>query len=332
MKARLLLAALAGLGVATALVAYYGLDAVGSVFLAAGWQGLAAITVFQLLPVTVCGLAWRILLKTAPRRATLSFLWARYIRDGIGNLFALLPAAGEIAGARALALHGIGAGLSAATTIVDMTAELLAQAAFTAIGLLLLFVDRPNEPILYWGAMGLSLAIPAALGFLIAQRAGLFKLVDPIAERFAQSFRSARDDDRSAPKLHESITALYRQPRRISASFILHLGAWVLAAAGTWIALRFIGRPLPFAQALVIESLVFALRSAAFIVPWGAGIQEGGYVLVGAVFGLPPDAALAISLLKRARDLLLGIPAAGAWQFLEGERIWRRAKARSKDG
>ena len=126
--------------------------------------------------------------------------------------------------------------------------------------------------------------------------------------------------------------ALYRRPGRISASFLIHLAAWILAGAGTWVALQFIGHPLPLSQAIVIESLVFALRSAAFIVPWGAGIQEGGYVVVGAVFGLPPEAALAISLLKRARDLVLGVPAAAAWQLLEGQRIWRRTKARPHSG
>ncbi|MFZ0694593.1 MAG: lysylphosphatidylglycerol synthase domain-containing protein [Alphaproteobacteria bacterium] len=324
MKAKFLLAALAGLGLGTALVAYYGLDAVGSDFLAAGWCGLAAITAFQLLPVAACGFAWRIIAENGRRGSSLVFLWARYIRDGIGNLFALIPGAGEIAGTRALALHGIDARLAAATTIVDMTAELLAQAAFTAIGLLLLFLDRPGEPILYWGAWGLAFAIPAALGFFIAQRAGLFKLVDPIVERFAQSFHYAS----GGPNLHEAIVALYRRPSRISASFLIHLTAWILAGAGTWVALQFIGHPLPLSQAIVIESLVFALRSAAFIVPWGAGIQEGGYVVVGAVFGLPPEAALAISLLKRARDLVLGVPAAAAWQLLEGQRIWRRTKAR----
>ena len=328
MKAKLLLAALAGLGLTSGLVAYYGFDAVGSDFLAAGWRGLAAITAFQLLPVTACGIAWWIISATARRGSSLVFLWARYIRDGIGNLFALIPAAGEIAGTRALALHGIDARLAAATTIVDMTAELLAQAAFTAIGLLLLFHDRPEEPILYWGAWGLAFAIPAALGFFIAQRAGLFKLVDPIVERFLQSFRQAQGNNGGGPKLHETIMALYRRPSRISASFLVHLAAWILAGAGTWVALQFIGHPLPLSQAIVIESLVFALRSAAFIVPWGAGIQEGGYVVVGAVFGLPPEAALAISLLKRARDLVLGVPAAAAWQLLEGQQIWRRTKAR----
>ncbi len=324
MRTKLLLAAVAGLGLGTALVAYYGLDAVGGDFLAAGWRGLAAITAFQLFPVAACGLAWRIIATNGRHGSSLVFLWARYIRDGIGNLFALIPGAGEIAGTRALALHGIDARLAAATTIVDMTTELLAQAAFTAIGLLLLFHDRPGEPILYWGAWGLAFAIPAALGFFIAQRAGLFKLVDPIVERFTVSFRQASD----GPNLHEAIVALYRRPSRISASFLIHLAAWILAGAGTWVALQFIGHPLPLSQAIVIESLVFALRSAAFIVPWGAGIQEGGYVVVGAVFGLPPEAALAISLLKRARDLVLGVPAAAAWQLLEGQRIWRRTKAR----
>jgi len=327
-KAKFLLAAFAGLGLATALVAYYGLDTVGGDFLAAGWRGLAAIAAFQLFPVVACGIAWWIISKNTRRGSIFIFLWARYIRDGIGNLFALIPGAGEIAGARALALHGTDARLAAATTIVDMTAELLAQAAFTAIGLLLLFHDRPGEPILYWGAWGLALAIPTTLGFFLAQRAGLFKLVDPIVERFAQSFRQAQGHLGGGHNLHEAIVALYRRPSRISASFLIHLGAWILAGTGTWVALQFIGHPRSLSQAIVIESLVFALRSAAFIVPWGAGIQEGGYIMVGAVFGLPPDAALAISLLKRARDLVLGVPAAAAWQLLEGERILRRTKPR----
>jgi hypothetical protein len=34
--------------------------------------------------------------------------------------------------------------------------------------------------------------------------------------------------------------------------------------------------------------------------------------------------ALALSLLKRARDLVLGLPVLAAWQLLEGRRLWRR--------
>jgi hypothetical protein len=37
-------------------------------------------------------------------------------------------------------------------------------------------------------------------------------------------------------------------------------------------------------------------------------VQEGGYLLLAPLAGLPPDAALALSLAKRARELLLGVP------------------------
>ncbi|HXE27118.1 MAG TPA: hypothetical protein VN656_01325, partial [Stellaceae bacterium] len=77
-----------------------------------------------------------------------------------------------------------------------------------------------------------------------------------------------------------------------------------------------------------IEGLLYAVRSVAFMVPMAAGIQEGGYLVVGAAFGLPPDQALALSLLKRGRDLALGVPALLGWQALEGGQWWRGRRAR----
>jgi hypothetical protein len=88
--------------------------------------------------------------------------------------------------------------------------------------------------------------------------------------------------------------------------------------------LRFSGAPLGFATVLVIESLLYAARSVAFAVPNAVGVQEGAYILLGASFGLTPETALALSLLKRARDLTIGLPALAAWQLLESGRLWRR--------
>jgi hypothetical protein len=84
------------------------------------------------------------------------------------------------------------------------------------------------------------------------------------------------------------------------------------------------GSPLAATQVLVIESLIFALRSVSFFVPWSAGIQESGYVVIGAIFGLTSDVALAISLLKRGRDLILGVPVVLAWQVGEGHGVLKR--------
>jgi hypothetical protein len=70
--------------------------------------------------------------------------------------------------------------------------------------------------------------------------------------------------------------------------------------------------------------MLYAVRSIAFAVPNAVGVQEGAYILLGASFGLTPETALALSLLKRARDLTIGVPALVAWQLLESGRLWRR--------
>jgi hypothetical protein len=54
-------------------------------------------------------------------------------------------------------------------------------------------------------------------------------------------------------------------------------------------------------------------------------VQEGAYILLGAGFGVTPETALALSLLKRGRDLVIGLPALVAWQLAEGRHFWRRS-------
>jgi uncharacterized membrane protein YbhN (UPF0104 family) len=65
----------------------------------------------------------------------------------------------------------------------------------------------------------------------------------------------------------------------------------------------------------VIESLGQVVRSMGFLVPGALGVQEGGYVLVCGLFGIPPEQALALSLVRRLRDLLLGLPGLVAWRW-----------------
>ncbi len=65
----------------------------------------------------------------------------------------------------------------------------------------------------------------------------------------------------------------------------------------------------------------------AFLVPVNAGVQEAGYAGLGAIFGIAPELSLAVSLVRRARDLALGVPILLVWQFLEMRRL--RAATRS---
>ena len=100
----------------------------------------------------------------------------------------------------------------------------------------------------------------------------------------------------------------------------LHETHRVVGAGEAWVGLWFMGHALLWSDALILESLAFALRTAAFAVPARLGVQEGGYVVLGALFGLSPEVALALSLLKRARELSTGLPCLIVWQSLEARR------------
>jgi uncharacterized membrane protein YbhN (UPF0104 family) len=121
--------------------------------------------------------------------------------------------------------------------------------------------------------------------------------------------------------VREQLDAIYREPRRVIAAFLFNLAAWLASAAGAWIALWFMGSHVPLWAVLMIEALIFTLRSVAFAIPGAIGVQEAAYVLIGPLVGLPPATALALSLLKRARDVVIAVPALLVWQIGEYRRV-----------
>lgn len=323
------IAAMVGIAVAICLVVYFGISGVWDAMATAGLRGMAAILAAYLASLVLCAWAWRVLLvESHPAHSGLLFLWARWVRDSIGNLIAIIPGAGEAAGARELRKHGLRVNVAAATTITDMTTEMLSQLIYTFMGLALLFLYHPDEAAAWWAAAGLCIATIAVVGFLIAQNKGLILFLETLPAKlgFTRAWEGLSDSD----SVHAAVQAIYRKKGAVIASTFLHLLGWLAGAAETWIALWFMNHTLSAGDVLALESLVFALRTAAFIVPWAAGVQEGGYVVVGALFGLGPDVALALSLLKRAREITSGVPGLLAWHFAEGKRLWQGRLAASR--
>ena len=320
-KTGVALCALAGIALAIVLVVYFGTAEVGDAFLAAGWQGLAAMTGLYLASVTLCAFAWQVLAVTLPGNAVAVFHWARLLRDSVANILAIIPGAGEAIAARELTVSGMKSGAAIASTVIDVTMEIVSQLFFTLLGLGFLAWIRPGEPLAWWALAGLAISAVAMAGFVAAQRSGLFQFLQSLPDKLGLTAPWSADDQ--SQNIHAAMEDIYQQPSRPIISTILHLVAWIVGAAEAWIALKFMGHPLGFGEILVIESLVFALRTIAFIVPWAAGVQEGGYIAVGAMFGLTPEVALGLSLLKRARELLTGVPVLLVWQAIEARRLLR---------
>jgi glycosyltransferase 2 family protein len=320
MRAGPIIAALAGLAAVAALVAVFGAGTVVRSLLAVGWKGLATVCVIHLGLVAVMGIAWRGLVPGAPAWV---FVWGRLVRDGGSEVLPLSPVGGCVLGARAVSLAGVPGSIAAASTIVDLTLEFLAKLAYTGLGLVLLVGLWPRSQMTIPLAFGLAAASVAAAGFVAAQQRS-FGLLDRLAGILGHGW--AERTAAGAAALHDALRRTYERKAGLCAGFFLHLACWIAGTLEAWIALRLAGAPLPFATVLVIESLLYAIRTLAFAIPNAVGVQEGAYVLIGVAFGLTPEMGLALSLLKRARDLTIGLPALGVWQIVEGGRLWRRRR------
>lgn len=318
-------AALAGLLIAIGLIAYYGFTSVLQALAAAGW-GIVAVAAYHIVPMIFSSLGWRSLLSKLWPRPAILFLWVRWIREGVNNLLPVAQVGGEVVGARLLTFHGARGVVAGAAAIADLTVEAITQFLFTVIGLVLLVQFGVDNAVLRWVLIGLAVAAPLLLGFVFAQRWGLFLLLERFLEKLAAKWQWLSLGELTG--LHDTLHGIYRNRRALFTSGLCHLASWVLGAGEVWLALYFMGFPVTVVEALILESLVQAVRSAAFAVPMALGVQEGGYVLLGALFGISPEVALALSLIKRVCHLLLGLPALLAWHFSEGKRLMAGLNAR----
>lgn len=319
MKIAVVLGLVAGALLTTLLVIYLGVGHVVDAISAAGMLGLIVVTLAHLPSMIICGLAWRCLLRKPPRRASLLFVKARWIRDAASSLIPVLPVSGELAAVRLLALHGVRPGRAGATVVVDVTSELISQFLFTLMGLCLLIMQKPGNETVYWASIGVGVSVPVLIAFVLLQNSRVFMWLEHMSEKLAQSWNW-----QGLRGLHRSILVTYGRRRRLYAAIVLHLVAWLAGAAEGWVGLHFLGHPLGIGEIFAIESLVYALRSVAFFIPSAVGVQEGAYVLLGSIYGVPPEIALALSLLKRGREVILGIPGLFVWQWMESGRLWRR--------
>ena len=240
------------------------------------------------------------------------------VRDASANCLPFSQVGGFIFGARAVTLHGMSWPLATASTVVDVTAEFLAQLAFTGIGLAVLLARAPRSGLAVPVEVGLGLAIMACFAFVWLQH-GAAPLFARLGRRIAGRWFDNANDRMQV--LQAELGLIYGHTMRLAIGFFIHLLGWLGTGVAGWIAYRVIGVPIDFDDALAIEALLSAAAAMAFLVPVNAGVQEAGYAGLGAIFGVPPELSLGVSLIRRARDLLVGVPILLLWQVLEVRRL-----------
>lgn len=321
MKLRVILVAALGLCLAAYLVLHVGFTAVLSAAGEVGWAGFALLCLYALALFPLLGASWRVLLPRA-RAGVWAFVWARMVREAAADVLPFSQVGGFVFGARTAIRHGVSGPDAYASTIVDVTSEALAQIAYVALGFAILSATAARSSaaatLTRAFAVVLILAVVAGTLLVFLQRYG-HRLTGRLAARLVPGAAAPAD------AIADALDEIYRSRPRIALSSAMHLFGWVASAVGTWIAFRLIGVRVELPPVIAIESLVGAAKSAAALVPNALGVQEASYAALAPLFGIGPEFGLAISLLRRARDIAIGVPVLLISQAEEGRRALGRS-------
>jgi putative membrane protein len=292
----------------------------------AGW-GLLAVTLFHLLPLVLDAAAMRVLFAAGRARAMVDALLVRWIGESANSLMPAGMIGGPLLMIRQLTQRGMPPTEAVAAITISTTLQSLAQILFALLGAALAGARAAHLPARSaWPAVlvGAAVLVVMPVAFYLLQRRGLFAGVAQLAQRFAHA-RDWSDLVRRAEDIDRALAETYRRRARVWMSFLLNLVGWLVGTGEVWLALRLLGSAVSWSDALLLESLGQAVRSAAFAIPASLGVQEGGYLLLAPLVGLRPDVALGLSLVKRARELILAIPGLIYLHFCE--RAFRRPPA-----
>jgi putative membrane protein len=241
-----------------------------------------------------------------------TLLTLRWVREGINNLLPVAQIGGEVVGARLLARGGMRLPEAIAATICDLTLETVTQIVFAVLGLALLPAGR------FGGAVslaGIGLACLLVCGFVAVQIGGGAGLLERLLLRMGEAV--GRHEFRAVKGMEAALRRRYRAAGPLLRGAAWHLLSWLSGAVEVFLILHALGFPADLRTALLLESLGQAVKSIGFAVPGAIGVQEGGYAAIAAALGLPPGLGVAISLIKRLREIVFGVPALALWRLRE---------------
>ncbi|MGO9992299.1 MAG: lysylphosphatidylglycerol synthase domain-containing protein [Steroidobacteraceae bacterium] len=313
---------LLGLTLLVALVLRTDLPAMLQALASAGWPLLWLIP-YRAPYFLLFAIGWFYLLRPydPEGRAGLGYLfWVTSVREAIDRLLPVASVGGGVVGVRLVRWRGIAAAAISATVIVEIVLTMIGSYAFTALGLILLLEMSPTGAQYHRFLLVFLISLPAPAAMVLLLRYGsvfarLEKFLGPLVGVSALS--------EGAASLDRELRACFKRWRSLLLAGLLQFVALVMGSFEVWFALRLFGHPVTAATALILESMTQAMRHVAFVVPAGLGVQEATLVLFGHALGISSELALAVSMAKRIREVLCGLPSLLSWQWMEGRRLRR---------
>lgn len=328
MRIAVRIALVAGLALLIALILHEG-SAILIPLGRAGWV-LLWLVPLHVLPLLLDVFGWRVLIARWRESRVGNLFWIATIREGINRLLPAANIGGELVGIRLLAESGIEGVVAAASVTTEVVLTIISQYVFVLIGVLCLLRLTDTVQFVDDVLIGLGASLPLVILLAVLLRYGsVFERLERIAVRLLGDQKLSFLAGQSV-SLDAAIRELCGDRPRLLTTMAWQVTGMVSGSLETWLALRWLGHPVPFGAAVALESLTMTVRNFVFLVPAGLGVQEASLVGFGALLGVNGDLALALSLAKRMREILFGVPALLSWYWVEGRRELQHVRGSGK--
>jgi putative membrane protein len=307
-----------GLAVVVLLVLHAGISEVLGALEPLGF-GIVWIVVYRFVPTALDTLGWMHL--DAEQKAGFKLhLKARWYAEAINTLLPVAQIGGHLARAALIAPHS-GKVRAAASTAVDFSLGLASQLVFILLGLAFA-ISLPRVDVDQAASLTIGLAaasLPVA-GFFLAQKFRAASFFTGLVQKAVPKIAGSNLKE-LVQRVESEAFHMYKRPARVTSCFGLRLAGWISKGGEIWLILYLLQQPIGPLEAVALAAVAIFAQNAAFFVPGGLGVREGGIVLGAEIYGIPAETALAVGLIMRFRELAVGVPGLAMWWREQSRRF-----------
>ena len=258
--------------------------------------------------------AWLVLM-TKNRLSYSSAFLITWISQTSGKIFPTGNIAGELIRVYLAKKSGQTFSYASTTVLVDLFIATISLLIFGMLSfILILFKDSNlilNNGFSYFILSMLLISLATSLFVVIIRKRVLYASLKKFP--FNNFLRLDRRKITSILRLDYSLFRLSQEKRVLLQSLILRLFGWLAGAIEIYVFLLIIDVEANFIDVIIIESITAIIRSIAFFIPAGLGVQELAFVMVGEILGFSYVTSFSIALGRRLREIMVGIPAILYW-------------------
>lgn len=306
-----------GIGLLAWIVDGIDLAAVGDLLLKVGLLGIGTVIFVYFLAFLGDSVSWLLILTSLP----ISLAWIRrtfFVRLA-GEAFNNIVPAGGFAGEPVKAVilkarYGVSYTEASASIVMARTVNMIALIAFLIVGFLfMMWSEKIGGPLKFTASIGLALL---SLGTVLLFAIQRFRVSSWLMSRFAGARWASKAAGAFAviEDMDHRFVAFYTRHRaRLLAALLLALINWMLGVVEIYLTFSFLGHPISWGDAWMIEALTQMIRSAVFFIPLGIGAQEGAFVFISNAITGVPSLGLACAAVRRIREITWVVFGLLAW-------------------